>query len=831
MNQIKQAYSKLANLTSTAAVLVLVATSALVPAQVTRAESAQTIEEVVVTARKRQETLQEVPVVVNVLTEDAINSQRIENIRDISTVVPGMVAAKAISGTSGQIYLRGIGTGTGNPAFDQAVAINVDGMGVNSAQLMNAGMFDLRQIEVLKGPQALFYGKNSPGGVIAIHTNDPGDEFEFELTGMYESVHEESTLRGIISGPITDTLGARLAFGYSDSKDSWTSAINDNRFETGPFGPVQTAFSTHDFETETTFALGTLLWRPSETFSAKLKVAHLQDDESGPVYGLIQKVWCPNGGPQGAFYPVPNFTCKADDEVISPGLSPDLTAGLKGGEFTGERHPYFDNENNFSVLEMNYDFNDALTLTSVTGYFDNEETRLAESSFEVAAGLPATFLTEIDQWSQELRLTSSFDGAVNFTLGAYYEDKEILRDSDVSAGVPALVPVVGALFPINIGRQISEQEGTAWSVFAQINWELNEQWTLAVGGRYSDEEKEFTTQIEIVDPNVYSIPALPPTAAPVRNPKEDWSNFSPEATLSYQYSDDIMFFASYREGFKSGGYDMSYGIATRLGAIGTGVPIDNTYNEENVDGFEVGMKSTLLDGTLRLNVTAYSYDYEDLQLSKFDGDTLTFSLFNAGEASVDGLEVEAFWVTPVDGLSLTANLAWTDAEFDEFLSPCWSGQTIALGCDAELNPVTGNFVAIDMSGESLPFASDLSATLGATYDTSVTSNWNLALNFTASYKDDYNPLSQIPVPGGLQDSYWWLNAGATLYSADNRWEVFVRGVNLTDEVFINGGGAAPGQGDPTLSGTNDPSGVPDWIAFVQGGRQINAGITFRLWNQ
>lgn len=806
----------------------LVATSMLMPLQSAQAESMRAIEEVIVTARKRDESLQEVPVVVNVLTSDSIDTQRIENIRDISTIVPGMVAAKSISGTSGQVYLRGVGTGTGNPAFDQAVAINLDGMGVNSAQLMNAGMFDLRQIEVLKGPQALFYGKNSPGGVIAIHTNDPGDEFELELTGMYESVHEESTLRGVISGSVSDTLGARLAFGYSDSKDSWTSAINEDRFEQGPFGPVQTAFSTTDFETETTFVMGTLLWEPADNFSAKLKVAHLQDNESGPVYGLIQKVWCPNGGPQGAFYPVAGFICKADDKVISPGLSPVLTAGLKDGEYVGESDPLFDNENNFAVIEMNYDLSDTLTLTSVTGYFDNEETRLSDSSFEVAAGLPATFLTELDQWSQELRLVSNYDGAVNFTLGAYYEEKEILRDSDVAAGVPALVPVAGALFPLSIGRQISTQDGTAWSVFGQVNWELNEQWTLAVGGRYSDEEKENTTQIEIKAVNVYEIPALPRTAAPVLNPKTDWSNFSPEVTLSYQYNDDIMFFASYREGFKSGGYDMSYGIATRLGAISSGVPLDNTYNEETVDGFEVGMKSTLLDGTLRFNVTAYSFAYEDLQLSKFDGDTLTFSLFNAGKASVDGLEVEAFWLTPVEGLAFTANVAWGNSEFDEFLSPCWSGQTIALGCDTGLNPATGNFIGNEMAGENLPFASDLSATFGATYDTSVSDGWNLALNFTASFKDDYNPLSQKPVEDGLQDSYWWVNAGATLYSSDNKWELFVRGVNLTDEVFINGGGAAPGQGNPALSGSNDPSGVPDWIAFVQGGRLINAGITYRM---
>ena len=828
MNQIKQAYSRLTRLTSVTTVVALMATSMLTPAQVVWAQSAQAIEEIVVTARKRQETLQEVPVVVSVLTEEAIDSQRIESIRDIGTIVPGMVASKTISGTSGMIYLRGIGTGSGNPAFDQAVAINVDGMGINSAQMMNAGMFDLRQIEVLKGPQALFYGKNSPGGVIAIHTNDPGDEFEFELTGMYESVAEETTVQGIISGPLSDTLGARLAFGHSEAADSWRKVINEDRFEPGPTGPVQTGFHTGNTELDTTFLLGTLLWEPTDNFSAKLKYAHLQDDSTGPIMDVIQKVWCPSGEPQGVAYPVPGVPCKADDVAISPGISPALEGALKDGEFAGETEGMFNNENDFAVLEMNYEMDNGLTFTSVTGYFTNEETRLAESSFQIAVGLPATFLTELDQWSQELRLVSNFDGNVNFTLGAYYEDKEIGRDSDVAAGVLPLVPVAG-WFPIFIGRQTSEQEGTAWSVFGQINWDFNEQWTLAVGGRYSYEEKENTTQIEIKAPNVYGVPAIPPTAAPFIDPKKDWNNFSPEVTLSYQYNDDVMFFASYREGFKSGGYDMSYGIAPRLVAITTpGVALDNTYNEENVDGFEVGMKSTLLDGTLRLNLTAYSFAYEELQLSKFDGQTLSFSLFNAGKASVDGLEVETLWATPVEGLTLTANLAWGKSEFDEFVAPCWAGQTIAMGCSSEPSPITGNFLGSDRAGDNLPFASDLSATLGVNYSAQVSDNWNLAFNFNASFKDDYNPVPGLPPEDGLQDSYWWVNAGVTLYSSDDRWAVFVRGVNLTDEVYRVSGGAAPGQGNVAFSGTNDPSGLPDWIAVVQGGQQINAGVTYRL---
>lgn len=823
-------YSSLNHYTLGTLAIMLIATSVLTPIQAVRAEGAQGLEEIVVTARKRQESLQEAPVVVSVLTEDAINLQRIEGIRDIGTIVPGMVASKTISGTSGVIYLRGVGTGAGNPAFDQAVSINMDGVGINSVQMMNAGMFDLRQIEVLKGPQALFYGKNSPGGVIAIHTNDPTDEFEMEFTGMYETEAEEITVRGIISGPLGETLGGRISFGWSEADDNVIDVYNSDMFETGPTGdPIQTAFGTGNSALETLYMMGTLLWEPTDNFTAKLKYAHLEDDQDGTVYDGIQKVWCGTGTVQ-AFYPVAGIdNCKADNKVITPGINPLLNDALKNGKFAGKTNGFFDNANDFASLTLSYEMDSGLTFTSVTGYFTNDEERFADASFQAASGLPVTNSTELDQWSQEFRLVSNYDGAVNFTLGAFHESKEITRDSDVIAGAfYSLGAAVFGEFPIFVGRQISNVEGTAYSVFGQLNWDLSDKVTLAIGGRYSWEEKENGIQAEVNATPAFRLPAVPRVDVNVVDPKQDWSNFSPEATLSYLYNDDVMFFASYRTGFKSGGYDISYKSNLARSAA---APLDNVYDEEKVDGFEVGMKSTLLDGTLRLNVTAYSFGYEDLQLSKFEGDSsgaLTFRIFNAGKASVDGLEVETLWASPVAGLTLTANVAWGKAEFDDFTAICFTGQTIALGCDINPNPVTGNFTGHDMSGESLPFASDLSANLGLNYVTQVGSNWNLAFNLTASFKDDYNPAPEFVPDEARQDAYWWVNAGVSLYSSDDRWEVFVRGVNLTDEFYRTSATGAPGTGDASLAGTNDPSGLPDLISYVSGGRTLSLGLTYRM---
>ena len=313
--------------------------------------------------------------------------------------------------------------------------------------------------------------------------------------------------------------------------------------------------------------------------------------------------------------------------------------------------------------------------------------------------------------------------------------------------------------------------------------------------------------------------------------KTDWDNVSPELTLSYQFSLDVMFFASYREGFKSGGYDSSFRPTDLLTLTAAGIPYDNVYDEEEASGFEVGVKSDLLDGTVRMNVTAFRYEYDDLQLSKLDvGPTGIPSLqaFNAGTSTVEGLELETFWLTPVDGLTLTANLAWVNAEYDDYTADCFTGQTIQMGCNVDPDPVTGRFTGVDMEGEALPNAPEWNATLGLDYFFPVGSNWNMALNVTTSYKDEYNPTSSLFPKSWWQDSFWLTNASVSLYSSDDRWEFFVRGVNLGDEFYSSLGFNTPFSGNSALTGTADPSGLPDFTQPIEGGRQITLGVTYRL---
>ena len=806
--------------------LSLTLTSALLPAQSVAAESARVIEEIVVTARKREESLQETAVAVSVLTDEAITAQRIEGVTDLGTIIPGMVAGRTGSGTAGNIYLRGIGTGRSNPSFDQAVSINIDGIGISSAALLNAGMFDMERIEVLRGPQALFYGKNSPGGVMVIHTKDPTDEFELELSAMYETEGEEPAVRAIISGPLSDTLGARLAVGWSDADNHLFDVHNMDVFETGPDGqPVQTAFGTdkHPVQIEKVFAIGTLLWEPTDQFSAKLKVAH-QTVDGGTYFFNFQRTQCGRGAPQ-MIYPVPGIdACKMDGKLVAGGINPLLTPfELAFPDYLGDG--FGNEEDNFVALEMTYEMDNDLTLTSVTGYYDNHIDRFGEASGQVAAGLLNGIVLDLDQWSQEIRLTSNYAGPVNFSLGAFYEEKDLYGETSVTLGSNIIGLPVGALgvFAIPLGRQLNWQDSVAYSVFGQLDWEFVENWRLTAGARYTYEEKKSDISVDF--------PGVPAIDVLLVDDKPDWTNVSPEVTLSYQHSDDVMFFASYRTGFKSGGFDHAYKTSNLVALAGAGLPYDPIYDEEEVDGFEVGMKSTLLDGTLRFNATAYSYDYDDLQLSltRFLADgSPTLLVLNAAKSSLAGLELETFWVTPVDGLTLTANIALSDTEFKDYTPPCTRGQTIAQGCNLNPNPATGNFRNADMSGEPLSLAPDWSATFALDYSVPVASNWSLAFNLTASYKDDYNQTSELIPDDWQMEGFWWTNASVSVHSADDKWEFYVRGVNLGNERYTVMGLSAFGSGNPALTGTNDPSGLPDFLEFVQGGRQITVGMTYRL---
>ncbi len=789
LHQIKQllrsqgrGYSNLTQFASITLAVTLIATSVLMPIQAVRAESAQVIEEIVVTARKREESLQDTPVVISALSAKTINDFAIESMEDIADFTPGLLNVSTENQAGGLIRLRGIGSATNSPIVDQAISLVVDDMQIGSLQIQRGALIDMESVQVYKGPQALFFGKNSPGGVLSIRTADPGDAFEAQLKTGYEVEAEEWFAQGMVSGPISDTVAGRLVVRYTDSEG----------FFDVESGPIPNSFDGKVAASEDVFVRGTLLFEPTDDLAIRTKLTYT--DKEGDSGSNIQRFFCPLGAPQNSL----PFNCEADNTIHItdiPQEAIDLlaTAGIKT-DATGNH----ENDQVLLTVSVDYDFSDALSLSSTTGYYELEDSAPYNPVFGILPGyLIPGIEFESEQFTQELRLASDFNGPVNFVAGVFYETKDQYASNPLVADLLAL-GVTQVSFWAPVANTEFDQNSEAYSVFVDLAWDVTENLELSGGVRYSYEEKDFTGFQGFVG-----------------DAEDDWNDVSPQVTLSYRPNDEWMLYASYREGFKSGGHDGSFQFAP--------VPPSEPYNQETVEGFELGAKGLLLNGTLQLNAAIYSYEYEDLQLSVFDSATLSARIFNAAAAEIAGVELDVVWLTPVEGLLARGAIAYNDNEFKDFAGDCYNGQTIALGCN--LNPVGGVFQSQDLTGNPLSLAPEIVGNLGLSYETQV-DNVVLGLTLDAFYTDDFEP-STFFVPGTKQDSHTKINAAIRLSDPGDAWYVALIGRNLTDEYQVYSVASVP---SAPGAGTGTAVGMPgDFLGYVGTGRTLAAevGYTFR----
>lgn len=748
-------------LSCTAGAVLLAASISAAIADTSVEEEIRSLEEIIVTARKREESLQDTPVVISALSKESIDDFAIESMEDIADFTPGMLNAQRENQAGGVLALRGIGSSANSPVIDQAVSLVVDDMQIGTLQIQRNAIIDMESVQVYKGPQALFFGKNSPGGVVSIRSADPGDEFEAQLKTGYEFEADEWFVQGMVSGPFSDAAAGRLVVRYGESDGYFD-------IEESPFG---TSYSDKGPASEDVFVRGTLLLDPTEDLSIRTKLTYADRESQGGSY--IQRFQCngPGGTPQASL----PFECEGNNTLQLSDIPQASIDALDAFGLDIDPQGNVDVEQLLFTVGMDYAISDELTLTSVTGYYENTFVSAYSSSFGlgpqvITAGLDLEF----EQFTQELRLASDFEGPVNFVTGVFYEQKE--HDSNN--------PVVGLLS----ANTAFVQETEAYSVFLDMTWDITDTLALSGGARYSYEEKDFDGSVGIVGQD-----------------STDWDDISPQATLSWRATEEWMFYASYREGFKSGGYDGSFQFF---------IPIaPRTYEEEEVDGFEVGAKGTLLDNTLQLNMAFYAYDYTNLQLSNFNSATLSAVIFNAGEAESTGLELDFVWLAPVDGLQVRGAIAYNDTEVNDVIADCWTGQTIAMGCD-QISPIT-NGPAQDISGNPLVLAPELTGNLGLSYERDL-NNVVLGLSMDLLYSDEYEP-SYLYIPGTTQDSYTNVNAAIRLSSADDTWSAALIGRNLTDEYPVYTASSATFTG----AGTGTTSGTPgDWIGTFNPGQTI-----------
>ena len=772
-------------LSSAAGAVLLAAPLSGALAQGSEGSEARVLEEIIVTARKREESLQDAPVVISALSSKIIDDFAIESIEDISDFVPGLIADTQGNPAGGALFLRGIGSGATSPSIDQAVSLVIDDMQMGSLNIQITQMIDMEAVQVYKGPQALFFGKNSPGGVLSIRSADPTDEFEAQVKSGYEFEAEEWFVQGLVSGPISDTVAGRLVVRYTETEGFWN-------VESGTMFPSSLGDSA--IEGDTTFARGTLILTPSEDLTIRAKLTYSDKDAVTDGRPQIQRVDCPLGAPQGSA----PFKCEANDTiqfVDMPQGAIDVLGSL--GVSTGPTGDW-QNEQVVATVALDYDINDELRLSSVTGYYDFSDFQNSSTSFSLStAPAIAPQDLEFEQFTQELRLASDFSGPVNFVAGVYYENKE--HDSVTTVPVDAILFGSPVSFWVPGGITEYVQEAEAMSAFVDLTWSITDNLELSTGARYSYEEKEFAG-----------------TLGYVGTVKEDWDDVSPQVTLTWTANDEWMLYASYREGFKSGGFDGAFQFAPTI-------PVP--YEPELVEGFEVGAKGTLLDNTLQLNAAIFSYDYDDLQLGSFDPETISLSIVNAAKAELTGFEADFVWATPVEGLQARGSITYLDSEFAEYVAPCYAGQSVAGGCNLDFAvTATGpGFQNQDLSGQPLNLAAEYVATLGLAHEQDL-GGVLLGLSLDAVYSDDYET-STTRVPNTAQDSYTKVNATIRLSSIDESWSVALIGRNLTDEYTITSGGPAPFTG----SGTGTAAAIPpDAIAYVRPGRTIALELEYNF---
>ncbi len=748
--------------------------------------------DIIVTARKRDETLISAPVTVSALNAAGINRYNATDLTRIAENIPSIQVTRASTGTGGLIAIRGIYSPQNNTGFESSVSVAIDGIQLSRGYLTQAAFFDLRQVEVLKGPQALFFGKNSPAGVISLKSADPGESWEGYAKGGYEFRANERYVEGAIGGPVTPDLGVRLAVRAS-KMDGWLK--NDAVPIANPFVPaLPLPGATNNKVTPAARSIalrGTLVYKPTTDFSATLKVLY-SDYRDNELSGQVQAVRC-----NGRLHPTTlgqvdnNADCKPDNYRAVGALPDAIMANfplVKNSKYFSE------NKSFLTSLGMAYDLNDNLVLNSVTGFYDLDALGFGNYDGTTFNSFGAINGDKSRLFAQEVRLTSSFDAPVNFMLGGFYEYSK-RNTFTIAYGGFGTAPV-----DPNFGNRSiaywndSRLKGHTYSAFGQLLWDITDQVQLSGGVRYTRETKKAVTSELYVNPGLPSaVATLLPAGSKFRWPYED-SNWSPEVTLTWHPTQGQTVYASYKTGYKSGGISLSPIVAKAdtLAKV--------TFGSETAEGGEIGYKAQLLDRRLTITTALYSYKFNDLQRAAYDPPTNSFLIRNAASARTKGAEIE--WTfRAIENLTLRGAANYNDAHFISFTnSPCYTLQTSPASC-------TGVVKTQDISGQTIALAPKFTGSTGFSLDIPTGGAIGVGLNGDVRYVSSYRTQDDN-TPFAKQKGYAKVNGSIRVHDVDDRWEVSLIGVNLFNKYAI-------------LSTTSKPGGASgDLYGVVERGREL-----------
>jgi iron complex outermembrane receptor protein len=762
------------------------------------------LEEIIVSARKRAETIQDAPAAVFAVTPQDMTNYGITDLVSAGDLVPGLQIARSTNNSAANIYLRGIGSSFSSISYDQAVATVIDNVPVAKGRVIFQSFTDMQQEEVLKGPQALFFGKNSTAGVISVKTADPGDSAEYLARGGYEYDGRTYSGEAMASVPLTDTFGVRLSLRGSNMLGGYFTNV----------GPELNGVA-RDTKTPQEQEYGgrlTLLFKPTDRFSLNVKFS-ADDLNNDGVNGYTQLVNCqgPGGTPQPVFG-VPNKAdgCKLDRYTSEVALDPTIAAHFPGAH---NGQPWLRDDTALGSATAAYRWDQA-SLTSVTGFYTFHTRNMGNFDYGSASQVYGSEQVDWSSFTQELRLASNFDGPVNINTGVFFDSTRLVYARPVRLfSFAASDPTTGRT---DDWEHSGYTNGNTYSAFAELVWAVNDQLELSGGARYSKERKFTTLAVPYVNANDAAL-GLAFINSPIVD-HFDGNNVSPSATLRWRPTKELTWFASYKTGYKSGGSNLS-----QIPFLGQNAASIH-FGSETAKGEEAGVKAELLNRSLWLGATVYNYTYSNLQTSLFNPVTISQTVANAGTYRTTGVEFDAAYAPPpIEGLRITGSLYYNHAHYVDYVGPCYTGQSIAEGCNLEF--AGGAFQSQNYAGRPGAHAPEWSAVLGGQYETPLSGKVSLGLSAIARYTSSYF-LQETLAPLQAQSAYVNLDASIRVFEPTHqRWEVALIGRNLTNKLVGENAEDQPGTG----SGTGTASGTfADTVLITNAPIQVTLQLTGRF---
>lgn len=741
--------------------------------------------DIVVTARRQAERLIDVPVQVNVLNADLLQRSNANDIMKIAENIPFVTVNQISSGNGGGFVIRGLGTTATDVGIKQTVLLNMDNVFLARGRLIPLGMFDIAQVEVLKGPQALFYGKNSPAGVVSISTVDPGSTLTGFVRASYEFEARERIVEAAVSVPLTDTLSVRLAgrgsemsgyirnlgTGYAVNPYFGTNANGTGAPGTGytaVFGSQNLAVpgAVHSWGPHDSNLGGriTVLWKPTPELSVKAKYSRLRFRRDGGGDQATAETLCVNGAanPISIGVPVIHSNCIGDKRNAYSGVPAILTTNMPGAN---GGVPYIKTDAWIASLDLGYT-TDKFDVSLISGYYDLNYRGAGNSYFNDLGANITSNSEKAWAFSQEARVTTTFDSPINFVVGGYYSKSHQTNISNSLQTFQPADPVTGRYF--NYIRDINQGNET-FSLFGQGRWKFLENLELSAGARWTTETNSdnsgnawrhpFATTV--YDAGVYF------------KRSKRFNNVSPEVTLTWKPTDSQTIYAAYKTGYKSGGFSAPPVFSKTFTQQNT------QFAPEETKGFEIGYKALLLDRKLRLEATAYRYNISDQQVSalkEVDG-VFLFLVANAASSRQQGVEANlTYQVTPE--FSVDAAIGYNDTHYTSFANAtCYTGQAVVgTGCVVAPGQTAGTQ---DLSGRTLPRSPKWAGQFGLNYEPQLNDDFKARFNTSVIYTGGQNVTDGLD-PRMYIDGFFRLNASVGLKTADEKYELSLNLRNLTD---------------------------------------------------